>query len=141
MQVLKILSDIWKSGAEMNLLPTNEIELKNNDRVPAEIMSAAEKVFPEIEKWFASWKDANAVDLTIQKTLHLFCGWQGNEKLNKWLCADIDSLLLFDEWMVTLSKNGWKDIYADYRQFENDESNVIKRKLYDAAVAFAKGAK
>ncbi|MFJ7736421.1 hypothetical protein ACIQ2D_08755 [Lysinibacillus sp. NPDC097287] len=137
MQVLKVLSGIWKSGAEMNLLPTDEIELKYNDRVPAEIMSAAEKVFPEIEKWFASWKDASPVNITIRKMVHQACGWQDNPKLNEWICTDSESLTLFIQWQESLAKNGWDDIYSDYRQFENDESNVMKQKIYERAILYA----
>lgn len=137
MRVLRVLSEIWKSGAEMNLLDTNEIELKHNDRVPAEIMSAAEKVFPEIEKWFKSWKGAKAIEIHIRMMVHQACGWQHNSKLNEWICADVESLTLFIQWQEALAKNGWNDIYSDYRQFENDESNVMKQKLYERAILYA----
>lgn len=137
MQVLKVLSDIWKSGAEMNLLPTNEIELKHNDRVPAEIMSAAEKVFPKIEEWFKSWEGAKGIDVTIKKMLHHSCGWQLNKKIEEWVCNDEQSLQLWMAWQEVLAKNGWKDIYEDYRKFENKESNSLKEKIFERAKLYA----
>lgn len=138
MQVLKVLSDIWKSGAEMNLLDSGEIELKNHEKVPAEVMKAAQEIFPQIEDWFKSWNGASAVDITIQKALHLFCGWQRNENLNKWLCSDKDSLFLLHDWTIVLAKNGWKDIYEDYRQYENEESKKMAKEFYDRAMTYAK---
>ena len=66
------------------------------------------------------------------------CGWQHNEQIEKWLFAEDDSLILFDDWMVVLAKNGWNDIYEDYRQFENDESNKMAHELFVRAVSFAK---
>ncbi|ETT84198.1 hypothetical protein MKZ08_08345 [Viridibacillus sp. FSL R5-0477] len=138
MQTLKILSDIWKSGAEMNLNPDGQIELKNHQLVPTETMKAAESIFPEIEKWFRSWQGASSVEITLQKILHQFCGWQHNEKLNEWLCSEIDSLLLFDEWMISLTRNGWNDMYDDYRKFENNESKVIAQEVYRLACVYTK---
>jgi len=41
------------------------------------------------------------------------------------------------EWQETLAKNGWNDIYTDYRQFENEASNIMKKKLYESAVIYA----
>lgn len=138
MQVLKILSDIWKSGAEMKLDSDGDIELKNHQLVPAETMKAAEEIFPEIEKWFQSWKIESNENITLMKMVHHICGWQHNEKLNKWLCADIDSLMKFDEWMISLAKNGWNDIYEDFRQDANAESIKLGQELYKRAVIYAK---
>lgn len=139
MQVLKVLSDIWKSGAEMNLLDSGEIELKHHEKVPAEVMKAAEQVFPQIEEWFRSWKNASPVEITIRKALHLFMGWERNDKLNKWLCDDKESLFLLHDWTIVLAENGWKDIYVDYRQFENDKSREMAQTFYERAMAYAKG--
>lgn len=138
MQVLKVLSLIWKSGAEMNLLETGEIELKHHERVPADVMKAAEGIYPDIEKWFQSWINASAVEITIQKALHQYCGWQHHPKLNEWLLNDQYSLDLLHDWTVVLAKNGWMDIYEDYRQFENDESKKMARELYERAMAYVK---
>ncbi|MEX3621885.1 hypothetical protein [Viridibacillus arvi] len=138
MQVLKVLSDIWKSGAEMNLDSDGQIELKNHHLVSTETMKSAESIFREIDKWFKSWQGASSVEITLQKILHQFCGWQHNEKLNEWLCSEIDSLLLFDEWMITLTRNGWNDMYDDYRKFESNESRIIAQELYRLACVYAK---
>ncbi|MBJ8113561.1 hypothetical protein JDS99_28885, partial [Bacillus cereus group sp. N6] len=58
--------------------------------------------------------------------------------LHGWLLADEDSLQLFYDWTIILAKNGWTDMYDDYRQFENDESNAMARKIYERAVLYAK---
>ena len=142
MQVLIILSAIWKSGANI-YLDNNDgrIAIKRQNLIPSEVMQAAEQNFAEIDTWFKSWKDASAEKVTIMKIFHQFCGWQHNQKLYDWLCADEDSLQLFYDWTIVLAKNGWKDIYEDYRQFENDESNAMARKIYERAVIYArKGA-
>lgn len=138
MKVLKVLSDIWKSGAEMNMLQNGEIELKNHKFVPDETLKQAEKVFPKIEEWFRSWLNAKPMDITIQKTLHQYCGWTRNESIINWLNNDIESLNMFHDWTVLLAKNGWNDIYDDYRLFENDESKKMAQEIYKRACAFAK---
>ena len=138
MQVLKVLSDIWKSGADMKLDADGQIELKNHQLVPAEIMKAAEGIFPEIEKWFHSWKSESVENITLMKMVHQMCGWQHNSKLNEWLCNEDVSLMLFNKWMIVLAKNGWIDIYADFRQFENDEFIKMGQELYKRAVMYAK---
>lgn len=138
MQVLKVLSDIWKSGADMKLDSDGQIELKNHQLVPAETMKAAEGIFSEIEKWFHSWKSESVENITLMKMIHQMCGWQHNSKLNEWLCNEDDSLMLFDKWMIVLAQNGWNDIYSDFRQFENDESIKMGQELYKHAVMYAK---
>ncbi|WP_433959338.1 hypothetical protein [Cytobacillus horneckiae] len=139
MQVLMILSQIWKSGATIYLDKEDDrIAIKNQNLIPAEVMQAAEHNFGAIDKWFKSWKDLSAEKITLMKMVHQICGWQHNEKLNSWLCAEEDSLSLFDDWMIVLAKNGWNDIYEDYRQFENDESNAMAHELYKRAVTYAK---
>lgn len=136
-QVLKILSAIWKSGAEIIVLKDGSLKLEKHHLVPNETLRDAEPIFPKIEEWFKSWEGASGIDQTMQKMVHQACGWQHNPKLNEWICEDVDSLLLFMEWQETLAKNGWNDIYEDYRQFENDESNVMKQKIYERAILYA----
>ncbi|MDG0950014.1 hypothetical protein [Bacillus paranthracis] len=142
MQVLLILSSIWKSGANIYLDPKDgRIGIKRQELIPPEVMQAAEKNFNGIDAWFKSWKDANNEKVTILKIFYQFCGWQHNQKLNEWLLADQSSLLMFYEWTIILNKNGWTDMYDDYRPFENDESNAMARKIYERAVLYArKGA-
>ncbi|MEX0417704.1 hypothetical protein [Bacillus sp. C30] len=139
MQVLKIISSIWKSGANIYLDPSdNWIGITRQHFIPAEVMKAAEQSFNEIDTWFQSWKNESVEEITMLKILYQFCGWQHNQKLYEWLLVDGDSLQLFYDWTIMLAKNGWKDIYEDYRQFENSESNAIARQIYERAVIHAR---
>lgn len=138
LQVLKIISQIWKSGANIYLDTDDRVAIKNQKMIPKEVMQAAEQNFQDIDKWFKSWKNASGEKVTLMKMVHQICGWQHNEKINEWLCKEADSLMMFDKWMIVLAKNGWKDIYDDYRQFENKESDVMARELYVRAVTYAK---
>lgn len=139
MQVLKILSDIWKSGANIYLdEKDNRIAIDEQNLIPADVMQLAEENFQSINDWFQSWKNESAENITLMKMVHQICGWQLNEKLNNWLCDEDESLKLFDEWMIVLAKNGWVDIYEDYRQFEIDESMKMGQELYKRAVMYSK---
>lgn len=133
-----VLSQIWKSGGVIEIDPTDgRLELKNYQNVPEEILKAAKPIFPQIEEWFKSWEGAKAIEIHIRMMVHQACGWQHNPKLNEWICADDEARNLFVDWQETLAKNGWNDIYTDYREFENDESNVMKQKLYERAILYA----
>jgi hypothetical protein len=139
MQVLMILSQIWKSGANIYLDPDdNRITIKQQNLIPVEVMKAAEQNFQKINDWFNSWKNVSPEKITLMKMVHNICGWQDNEKLNQWLCTELESLDLFNDWMVVLAKNGWNNVYDDYRQFENDDSNKMANELYKRAVSYAK---
>ncbi|WP_259418296.1 hypothetical protein [Bacillus toyonensis] len=142
MKVLEIISEIWKSGANIYLDPSdNRIGITRQNLIPVEVMQTAEKNFTEIDKWFKSWKYANNEKVTILKIFYQFSGWKDNKKLHDWLIVDEESLQLFYDWTIVLAANGWTDIYDDYRQFENDKSNEIARKIYERAVLYArKGA-
>ncbi|ANS51272.1 hypothetical protein BM86_35780 [Bacillus thuringiensis] len=138
MQVLEIISLIWKSGANIYLDPSdNRIGITRQNLIPTEVMKAAERNFNEINIWFQSWKNESVEEITISKILYQFCGWQHNQKLYDWLLADEDSLQLFYDWTIVLAKNGWTDIYEDYRQFKNEESDAMARKIYERAVIHA----
>lgn len=131
MQVLKVLSLIWKSGAEVYRDESDgRLAINNAKLIHPDVLKAAEPIFNEIDQWFKSWESASAQDITIQKALHLYCGWQANEKMNEWLCSDDESLSLLHSWTVVLAKNGWTDIYSDFREYENSESNAMKRRFY-----------
>lgn len=139
MQVLMILSQIWKSGADIYLDKKDDrVAISKQNLIPVQVMQLAEQKFQEIDSWFKSWKNESAEEITLMKMVHHICGWQNNAKLDEWLCAEEDSLMLFNDWMVVLAKNGWKDIYEDYRQFENDKSNAMGHELYKRAVSYAK---
>ncbi|OUB48211.1 hypothetical protein [Bacillus thuringiensis] len=139
MKVLEIISAIWKSGANIYLDPSdNRITIKRQHLIPTEMMRAAEQNFKEIDAWFQSWKDASAEKITIRKIFYEFCGWQHNQQLYDWLLADSDSLQMFYDWTIVLAKNGWDDVYSDFREYENDESNAMARKIYERAVLYTK---
>ncbi|QEL88518.1 hypothetical protein [Bacillus mycoides] len=139
MKVLEIISSIWKSGANIYLDPSdNRIGITRQNLIPPKVMQAAEQNFTEIDTWFQSWKYASAEKLTIMKIFHQFSGWKHNQQLNDWLLVDADSLQMFYDWTIVLANNGWADIYDDHRQFENDESNTMARKIYERAVLYAK---
>jgi hypothetical protein len=142
LKVLEIISEIWKSGANIYLDPKDgRIGITRQNLIPVEVMQAAEKNFNGIDTWFKSWKDANNEKVTILKIFYEFSGWKHNQKLNEWLLADTNSLQMFYDWTIVLAKNGWTDMYDDYRPFENDESNAMVRKIYERAVLYArKGA-
>lgn len=134
MRVLKILSLIWKSGANIYLdKKDGRIAIDKQNLIPTEVMNAAEDNFQSIDTWFKGWGSASAQDITIQKSLYLYCGWQTNEKLNNWLCSDDESLNLLHDWTVVLAKNGWTDIYDDFRKYENAESDSMKNEFYERA--------
>lgn len=138
MQVLKILSLIWKSGAEIHRDESDGLlALKDASRIPSEVLKAAEPIFSQIDDWFKSWEGESGPDITIRKALHLYCGWQTNEKLNDWLVADDESLVLLHDWTIVLARAGWTNPYDDYRQYENDESNAMKIKFYERARKWA----
>ncbi|MCM3122760.1 hypothetical protein M3593_06260 [Mesobacillus sp. MER 48] len=137
--MLKILSDIWKSGANIYLDHDDDcIAIKNQHLIPGEVMQAAEENFQDISNWFNSWKTESSQNITLMKMIHHISSWKNNEKLNDWLCSELDSLDIFNEWMIVLAKNGWKDIYEDHRQFENEESIVMAQEIFRSAVTYAK---
>lgn len=142
LKVLEIISAIWKSGANIYLDPKDgRIGIKRQELIPSKVMQAAEQNFNGIDTWFKSWKDANNEKVTILKIFYQFSGWKHNQKLHDWLVDDTDSLQMFYDWTSILAKNGWTDMYDDYRPFENDESNAMARKIYERAVIYArKGA-
>lgn len=139
MKVLEIISEIWKSGANIYLDPKDgRIGIKRQELIPAKVMQAAEQNFSGIDKWFKSWMGASNEKVTILKVFYQFSGWKHNQQLNDWLLADEDSLQMFYDWTIILANNGWMNMYDDYRQFENDESNAMARKIYERAVLYAK---
>lgn len=135
--MLKILSEIWKCGAEMSLGDDGKIELKKHQLVPAELMRIAEQDFSDIEKWFISWKNATPVQLTLWKSYQQYCNWGRNEKILNWLNVDEHGALMMNKWLLELEKNGWNDMYEDYRPYENKKTNELAEQIFKNAVAFA----
>ncbi|MED5102468.1 hypothetical protein P9858_20260 [Niallia circulans] len=139
MKPLRIISAIWKSGANIYLdKKDNRIAIKQQNLIPAEVMQAAEQNFQAIDEWFKSWDKESNEKITLMKMIHQLCGWQHNEKLNNWLCTELESLDLLVDWTSSLAINGWNDIYTDFREFENEESNKLAKELYIRAVTYAK---
>lgn len=138
MKNLEILSLFWKSGAVMELLPNGEIQLTNHEAVSPEVMDAAKTVFPQIEKWFKSWANATPSQLTLWKAYQQYCNWGKNEKILDWLNNDDQAAYLMNDWMIELGKNGWKDMYSDYRPFENEKTNEIANQIFKNAIAYTK---
>lgn len=142
MQVLKILSDIWKSGANIFLdEKDNRVAIDGQALIPNEVMQQAEENFQSINEWFQSWRNESIENITLMKMVHQICGWQLNEKLIEWLCDEDESLKLFDDWMIVIHKNGWNDIYTDFRQFMTNESDEMKMILYKQAMKYIRGGK
>lgn len=138
MSVLKVLSLIWKSGAEVYRDESDgRLSIKNAKLIPPDILKSLNLAYDDIDQWFKSWESASAMDKTIQKALHLYCGWQKNEKMNEWLCSDDESLMLLHDWTIELSKNGWTSIYDDFRQYENSKSDSMKNEFYENAKSWA----
>ncbi|MBG9618012.1 hypothetical protein [Bacillus cereus] len=138
-QILTILSEIWKVGADIYLDESDgRIAIKRQDLISMEVMQMAEQNFNAIYTWFHSWKNESVEEITMLKILYQFCGWQHNQKLYDWLVADVDSLRLFYDWTIVFAKNGWTDIYEDNRPFKNNKSDAMARKIYERAVIHAK---
>lgn len=142
MMVLFVLSQIWKSGSSIERdLQDSRLVLKNHEKINPTVLKAAEPIFQEIDDYIKTVEGMNAVDTTLWKMIVVLNGWQKNEGISNFLNNDEIALNLFVDYQVTLAKNGWKDIYADWRQYESNESVVLKNEIYTRAIAFArKGA-
>lgn len=140
--VLYVLSRIWKSGGIIERDQSDgQLALKNHQKVPAEVLKAAEPIFSEIDSYLKSVEGMDKPSQTVWKMIIALCGWQKNESISNFLNSDEKALNLFIDYQVELTKNGWTNIYDDWLQYENDESNKLKVELFNRAVAFAKGAK
>jgi len=136
-KILELLKRIWITGADVKL-NGEDVDLVDYENTPQEIVDIAINHVEEIQNYLKSWESESKVNLTIRKVFHHFCGWQHNEGLEKWLLSEHDSLMKFHDWTVVLAKNGWIDIYDDYRPYQTDESNKLANELYERAVEFSK---
>lgn len=140
--VLFVLSRIWKFGGIIERDKNDgQLELKNHQKIPNEVLKAADPIFPEIDAYLKSVEGMKAADKTLWKMITVFAGWQKNDSISNFLNNDSVALNLFLDYQAKLNGNGWHDIYEDWRQYENDESTKLKHEIYARAVAFAKGAK
>jgi len=136
--VLYVLSQIWKFGGVIERLPDGQLELKNHEKIPGEVLKAAEPIFNEIDSYLKSVEGMKGADMTLWKMIVALCGWQKNELISNFLNHDEAALNLFVDYQSKLAVNGWKEIYVDWRQYENDESAKLKKEIHVRAVAFAK---
>lgn len=142
MPVLFIISKILKSGAEIYRDKSDgQLALKDGHLIPEEVIEAAKPIFDRIDAYFKSVEGMDKSSQTVWKMIIVLCGWQKNESISNFLNGDEKALNLFIDYQVELTKNGWTNIYDDWRQYENDESNKLKVELFNRAVAFTKGAK
>lgn len=136
--VLYVLSQIWKFGGVIERDEKDgSLELKNSKNIPAEVLKASEPIFAEIDAYLISVEGMKGADMTLWKMIVALCGWQKNESISNFLNHDETALNLFLDYQSKLAVNGWKDIYADWRQYENDESNVMKQNIYERAILYA----
>lgn len=142
MPVLRVLSQIWKFGGIIERENDGSLKLSNHTNIPNAVLKAAEPIFDEIDAYLKSVEGMKGADMTLWKMIVYLAGWQKNDAIKNFLLSDETALNLFYEYQTALAKNGWKDIYADWRQYENDESTKMKNEIHQRAVAFMqKGAK
>jgi len=136
--VLYVLSQIWKFGGVIERDEKDgSLELKNSKNIPAEVLKVSGPIFDEIDAYLKSVEGMKGADMTLWKMIVALCGWQKNESISNFLNHDETALNLFMDYQSVLAVNGWKDIYEDWRQYENDESNVMKQKIYERAILYA----
>lgn len=137
--VLFVLSQIWKFGGVIERDKMDgSLELKNSKDIPIEVLKASEPIFGEIDAYLFSVEGMKGADLTLWKMITVFAGWQKNEAITNFLNNDAVALNSFLDYQAKLNGNGWHDIYEDWRQYENDESALLKKEIHARAVAFAK---
>ena len=139
MLVLIILSDIWRSGADV-VLQNGDLDLINYENTPQGIIDEAIRQAAEIEKYLKSWEKESGVNKLMKQSILQYCGWQTNDNLNKWLCSDSVALDLLDKWCIVLAREGWS-IYDDFRKYETAESNEMKMRYMELAKAYKKRVK
>lgn len=139
--ILYILSRIWKSGAEIYRDENDgQLAIRNGENIPKAVLKASEPIFGEIEDYFKSVESMDAPSQTLWKMILALAGWLQNESISNFLNNDEVALNLFCEYQAKLAVNGWKDIFEDWRQYENNETEKLKVEIFNRAVAFAKGA-
>lgn len=137
--VLYILSKIWKNGGVIERDPSDgRLELKNHKNIPAEVLKAAEPIFNEIDAYLKSVEGMSATDMTVWKMIVALAGWQRNESISNFLNSDEEALNLFYDYQAKLALNGWKELYEDWRQYENAETEQLKKQIYERAILHAR---
>lgn len=139
MTVIFILSQIWKFGGVIERDKMDgSLELKNHEKIPGEVLKAAEPIFNEIDTYLKSVEDMNGADMTLWKMIVALAGWQKNESISNFLKSDEVALNLFCDYQAKLALNGWKELYEDWRQYENAETEQLKKQIYERAILHAR---
>ena len=140
--VLNCLSTIWKSGAKIKRLENGELQLLEHEKVSDDCLKFANAIFDDIDAYLKSVEDMSKVDQTVWKMMIYFLGWQtDNELIKRFMLEDESGFTLFMDYQVELMKNGWKDIYTDYRQFETENTKIYKDLLIKRLIEFGKTSK
>lgn len=137
--VLYILSQIWENGGVIERDQSDgRLELKNHKNIPVEVLKAAEPIFNEIDAYLKSVEGMNATDMTTWKMIVALAGWQRNESISNFLNSDEVALNLFYDYQAKLALNGWKEVYEDWREYENAETEELKKQIYNRAILHAR---
>ena len=139
--VIYVLSRIWKFGGIIDREKDGSLKLSNHKNIPGDVLKAAEPIFDEIDKYLQSVEGMDTPSQTLWKMILALAGGQKNESISKFLNGDEIALNLFVDYQTKLAANGWNDIYEDWRQYENAESEKLKIEIFNRAVTFGKGAK
>lgn len=138
MNVLEIVSRIYLSGANIFIDVDRKVTINRHELIPKELLNLAQSKYSEIEAWFLDWEGESVENKTLQKILFNFSGIKINDKVSEWMNTDIDSMYLFVDLTMIWGNNGMKSPFDDYRNFENDQSQIIKHRLYNNAMAYFK---
>ncbi|MCT6924592.1 hypothetical protein [Metasolibacillus sp.] len=137
--VLYILAQIWKFGGVIERDESDgQLELKNHQKIPSEVLKAAEPIFDEIDAYLKSVEGMNATDMTAWKMIVALAGWQRNESIGNFLNSDEVALNLFMDYQAKLAVNGWGELYEDWRKYENAETEQLKKQIYERAILHAR---
>lgn len=138
MPVLRVLSQIWKNGGIIERENDGSLKLSNHTNIPNAVLKAAEPIFDEIDAYLKSVEGMNATDMTAWKMIVALAGWQRNESISNFLNSDEVALNLFCDYQAKLALNGWKELYEDWRKYENAETEQLKKQIYDRAILHAR---
>ena len=137
--VLHCLATIWKSGGKIKKDSNGDFELTDYDKVPKTCLTVAQTITKELDLYYQSVEDMSAHDQLIWRMMNYFQGWQtDNTKIREFFVNDEIGFNTFNDYMVKLAQNGWKDRYTDYRLFENAESDELKQILIKRVIEFGK---
>lgn len=141
--VLYVLSQIWKFGGIIERDKSdNQLALKNHLKVPKPILDDAAKIFDDIDAFLLSVEGMKPVDKFMWNIVAHSAGWLINKDVENFFKSDEAIVGLFHDYTVILARNGWVNSGQDWREFENSESDKIKKEIFERAVAFKrKGAK